>query len=279
MKMVDIKYKCLHPSCVVNCREGFITLDQETYSRLKAYYEDDSTFRSPKGICRMGFNQPFKAVTVEAVAESDVQVNEAQHGASSLSIENDPVAILMAEHQQVLKTLGVIEEQMRKRDINALWVSTAELENEIMLHSVRQEEDVLFPLLSDLLPLGEGLVSIVKEDHRELMTLMHSFRSGLADGEILDGLGLSILVNLKSHIRKEDSEFFELIDKALTDDLRKTLIEGFKKVKQSFVPLVADERSRELARQSALVKNRDKFDDEIQAAKEAARDSAGGCCH
>ncbi|TAN60485.1 hemerythrin domain-containing protein [bacterium] len=274
MKMLEVKYKCLHPSCIVNCRTGVLTFSEETYAALKAFYNDETTFRSPKGVCRMGFNQPYKAEQV-----ADFVSDDAAHFGER-NRDNDPIVMLVAEHQDILNTLAKIEDEIRVRDVNALWVSTAQLENELIQHSVRKEEDVLFPLLSEFLPLADGLVSIVKEDHREVMTLLHSFRTGLADSDILNGLGLSIIVSLRSHIRKEDNEFFDLIDKSITDDnIRKELLAGFKQVAESFVPVVADEASRELARKSALARGRSKFEDEILAAKEAAANSAGGCCH
>lgn len=275
MKMIEIKYKCLHPSCVVNCRDGVLAMPEEHFKSLKGHYPDETTFRSPKGLCRLGFNQAYKAV--EIIAEEDFV--DAAHGGHEHEVcGHDPMGLLSADHQVILKRLDEIEQQIKMRDSDTLWRTTTELENIIMLHSINKEEDTLFPFLQDL-PLGEGLVSIIKEDHRELVTLMHSFRTGLADSRILDGLGMSIIVCLRSHIRKEDNEFFKLIDKLLDHDLRTKIIAGFKKAEDAFVPVVADEDTRQQLKKEAIAMKRDEMDDAIAAALEETRSSLSGCCH
>jgi hypothetical protein len=39
-----------------------------------------------------------------------------------------------------------------KRDIDALWVSTVDLENDLNLHSGKKEEEVVLPALCSLMP-------------------------------------------------------------------------------------------------------------------------------
>src|SRR3990170_1228653 len=105
------------------------------------------------------------------------------------------------------------------------------------------------------------------------MTLLHSFRIALVDGDILDGIGRSIVVNLRSHIRKEDEEFFMLIDRYLDADKRKHILECMKKVEESFEPIKPV--SRQEARKMSTKKERNKHDDDAFAAREARQADAG----
>ena len=278
-RILEIQYKCMHPSCVVNCREGVLAMDEELYNDLLSSCEGEGVFKSPRGACRMGFSQKFQTLAVEEDRDADGEAGADAEDAA-LDPSEDPVKILVAEHQVILEKLDEIEGHMRRRDCDALWVSTAEIQNEIMLHSVHKEEDVLFPLLHEVLPLADGLITVVKEDHRELMTLLHSFRIALVDGDILDGIGRSIVVNLRSHIRKEDEEFFMLIDRYLDADKRKHILVGMKKVEESFEPIKPV--SRQEARKMSTKKERNKHDDDAFAAREARQadaGSGGGCCH
>ena len=271
-KMLEIKYRCQHPSCVVNCREGVIAVDEEYFKELSSSYGDTGLFKSPKGICRMGFNQSFKALNFGG--QSDTAEDIAQHRAE------DPIAILKEEHQTVLGVLDSIEDEIKRRDIDALWVLTAELENDIILHSIKKEEEVLFPLLgTEIVPMGGGLVAVVAEDHSELMSLLYSFRTGLEAGDILDGLASSIITNLKSHIRKEDNEFFELVDKCLTDEMRKKLLAGMQDVDRKHVPIKAGERGKEKSSLNDVLLKRAHHEEEVEKAMHEAAESAAGCCH
>lgn len=272
MRMLNVKYRCLSPSCVVNCREGVISLDEETLERLKAHYGEDNSIKSPRGACRMGYSQKFEILSVEDASAAAAEVESAEPAPPRL---DDPIGALTAEHHVVLKKLEEMEQQIRKRDMDALWVSIIEIENEVTLHSIKKEEEILFPLLGDLLPLGEGLVNIVNEDHVELANLMHAFRDALADGMILDGIGHSIIGNLQSHIRKEDEEFFPLIDRCLDEGIRERLFSDFKKADSAFVPIKPGTRPKNVVKS----KEREKYEEEAAKALEEARESASGCCH
>lgn len=275
MKILDIKYRCLHPSCVVNCREGAISLDEQTFNKLKAYYEDEATFRSPRGSCRLGFSQPYKAVEVSEYAGDD---DEQAQDPRERGVE-DPIALLMDEHQEILKKLDKVDAHIRKRDVDGLWVSTCDLENAINMHSLHKEEEVLFPIIGTVVPLGEGLVTIMREDHRELMSLLHKFRISLVNDEIQNGIATSILVNLRTHIRKEDKEFFTLINKHLTDDLRTSLVRDFRASAAKYVLLEPGDRLKAREELADVTKARHEFDREASEAVELARASASGCCH
>lgn len=269
-QMLEIKYRCMHPSCCVNCREGLIGIEEDLFNELSSQYEEKELFRSPRGICRLGFSQPFKVIRMSNKAEAAPEQ-------AAVAPETDPIAILMAEHKAILGKLEGIEDQVRKRDVDGLWVSTADIENALIIHSAKKEEEVLFPALSDLMPLGQGLVSIIKEDHREILSLLHAFRSALEDGDILDGLIRSMTVSLRSHIRKEDYEFFELVNKCLTDDIRKTMFDGMKKIDETHVTIVAGDRLKLTAERKAAKEKRDMLDESILAVRDLV--NVDSCCH
>ncbi|MCP3676464.1 MAG: hemerythrin domain-containing protein, partial [Deltaproteobacteria bacterium] len=152
--LFKIKYKCLHPSCQVYCKKGELTFDEEYFSDLSAEYDEESLFKSPPDYCRLGFAQPFKVISRANVEPSQVlsaEGSDVVHGDVALT---DPIEMLKAEHQSILKNLDRIEEQLRKRDLDGLWLTTATIENEIILHSVMKEEQALFPAIADLVPMG-----------------------------------------------------------------------------------------------------------------------------
>lgn len=269
-KMVEVKYRCMHPSCVVNCREGIIGIEEGLLNELSSNGKGEGLFRSPHGICRLGFSQTFKVLSkseIDSAAAQEVEVLP----------ENNPIAILVAEHKVILKKLAVIEEQLSKRDIDALWVSTVDLENDLNLHSGKKEEEVVLPALCSLMPLAETLVAIIKEDHREVLSVLHAFRDALIEGTIIDGLIRSTIVSLKSHIRKEDNEFFELVDKHLSEEVCAGLIEGMKKIEAEFVPAEPGDRIKLTAERRASAANRAHIDDAFQALRETMLDSCN--CH
>jgi len=269
-KMVEVKYRCMHPSCVVNCREGLIGIEEGLLNELSSNGKEEGLFRSPHGICRLGFSQTFKILSkaeIDSEAASEVEVLP----------ENNPIAILVAEHKQILKQMNVIEEHLATRDIEALWASTMDLENDLNLHSGRKEEDVVMPALCSLMPLAETLVAIIKEDHREILSILHAFRDALIDGTIVDGLIRSTIVSLKSHIRKEDNEFFELVDKHLPEEVCADLIEGMKRVEAEFVPAEPGDRAKLALERRASSANRKHIDEAFEALRESMLDSCN--CH
>jgi len=277
-KKVRVTYKCLHPSCVVYCREGILTMDEGVFKDLLAANEQKDVFKSPRGACRLGYAQGFRADDVETLDGATVSAGTAKRMPSLTS--DDPLEVLIAEHQKVSATLDEIEEHLRKRDLDGLWKSTADLENEIILHSLQKEEQLLFPRIHNLIPLAEGLITIVQEDHREFTTLLMSFRSALVDGDILDGLARSIIVNLRNHIRKEDDEFFPLLEDHLDLKTRQVIIKEMKEMDEAFTPKVPGVRTE--AKELSTAKARYHFDDMASAARDARladAESGGGCCH
>lgn len=279
-KLLEIKYRCQHPSCQIkSCREGVIEIGEDLFDQLNASYGDKALFKSPRGICRMGFPQPFQIISISGEAGISGEQREDQGFAEGTEKSGpDPIEILMKEHQVVLNKLELIEDQIRKRDADGLWITTAEVENEIMLHSIEKEEFVLFPLIENASPLSASEIAIIKEDHRELIALLHSFRDGLKEGDILDGVAHSMIANLKSHIQKEDYEFFNSVNGYLDAEGKRRLLEGMAKADEFHIPIEAGDRFKERHGEDETASlERERFKEALTAAKKASKDD--DCCH
>lgn len=276
-RTLSIQYECLHPSCQVFCKKGVLDLEESFYKSLSEEATEDETFRSPTGSCRLGYNQVFRAVSVKDQSNSKPSKSAITPEASKSFIVNGPLASLTTEHSAVLKKLDLIETQVRTRDIDGLWTATSDVENDILIHSIKKEEEALFPLVVKKLSMGPALVGIMVEDHREFVSLLHAFRCGLQDGEILDGLVNSLIINLRNHISKEDLEFFPMIDSQLDDNERENLFKRMSEMEKNHEPIKAGDRSKkELVPYSV---DRDRLEAEIASLKTVS--SVGGeemCC-
>src|SRR3972149_2773552 len=257
-----IKYRCQHPDCQIkSCRTGEIEVDETEFAEMSSASGDKTLFKSPRGICRLGFAQTFKALEVmkvsEIPADADIETDA----------EIDPVSILREDHQRVLRRLDVIEDMILRRDINGLWIALAEVENDIVLHSIRKEEGVLFPLLSKLDSTNDKYIEIMKEDHRELIVLLHSIRYAMCDDEIPDNVLRSALSNLRSHISKEDEEFFDMIDESLDAESRRILLEGMDSAEKVHVVIKAGERKKGVHNHEDDTPDQWKYREALPAAK------------
>jgi hemerythrin-like domain-containing protein len=273
---LDVKYICQHPSCLVVCKEGIVTLGEGEYNELSFHYEDADIFRSPRETCRLGFAQPFKALSIVKVDRNPGDVIRGRSRVVEEPKSEDPIGFLIAEHKDLLKKVELIEGQIRRRDMDALWASTTELENHLHVHSVVREEEVLFPALTGLLPYGETLVAIIKEEHREVVNILHNFREALEDGVLQDSIIVSMIVSLKSHIRKEDGEFFELVRKHVDDISRMNLVDAMKMAEQTYLPIPVTPRPVRSPEEKAARQRREKIDEAFLVNKEVCLDS---CCN
>ncbi len=235
-----IKYKCQHPDCQIKvCRSGEIDIDEADFRELTASSGDTSLFKSPRGICRLGFSQVFKALDVRSVSDAAEETESVYEEGG-----RDPIAILMEEHKLVLTRLDLVEDQLLRRDIEGLWMTLADIRNDIILHSIVKEEGILFPLLAKLNPLSDKYIDIMKEDHRELMELIDSVRHTMCDDDIPDNVLRSALSNLRSHISKEDEEFFDMINDSIDPDNRQALLDNMDDAERAYVPEAAGDRHK-----------------------------------
>ncbi|OGW43155.1 MAG: hypothetical protein A2132_05345 [Nitrospirae bacterium RBG_16_43_11] len=258
-----IKYRCQHPDCQIKmCRTGEIDIDEAEFKGLSSSAADETLFKSPRGICRLGYPQTFKASEVRRVSEISDEVD-----VERVAEVYDPVSILREDHQRVLRRLDLIEDQILRRDINGLWIALAEVENDIVLHSIRKEEGVLFPLLTKLDSTNDKYIEIMKEDHRELIVLLHSIRYAMCDDDIPDNILRSALSNLRSHISKEDEEFFDMIDESLDAESRRILLEGMDSAEKVHVVIKAGERTKGIHNHEDDTPDQWKYREALSAAK------------
>lgn len=267
-QMIEVKYRCQREACCVNCKEGFIKMSEELFNDLSSGFEGREFFKSPRDACRLGFTQTYKVVKIDRLDSTG-----AEKAARGPAVEN-PISILKDDHQEILKKLAIVEWHLTKRDVDGLWQSTCDLENHLLLHSGEKEE-VVFSMMKDLIPMGDGLVSIMHEDHSEVLSLLHAFRESLEDSTILDSIIVSTMVGLKSHIRKEDYEFFTLLEKSLDDELSAKIVEGMKKVEAEFVPMEPGDRKKLAREKEAERKKRAYIDEGLNAGRQNGLDT---CC-
>jgi len=257
----------------VFCKKGALELAEAEFLELKGAYEGEDIFKSPKHGCRLGFDQPFKVVAIEDITKGS-QIPE-QKVSTGSRVEVDPIQTLKEEHQVVLKKLGELENLVRKRDIDRVWFKVAEIENEILLHSIKKEEEFLFPYIIKNVPMGIAYVNIMNEDHKEFISLLHSFRCALQEDEILDGIISSVIVNMRNHITKEDQELFAMVYDVISDEDKLFLDRGMKKLEKEHVRVEAGDRSEKI--QSPYLENRKYMDAEIAHIKQKSTTDDWSC--
>jgi len=273
-KMLSITYQCQHPSCQVFCKKGEFVMTESYFKELTDAVEDEGCFKSPPRACRMGFAQQYKAVEVR---EDTEELAAAADAPVKMKDPYNIFYILSQEHKSLSLKLDAMEMAARKRDLDSLWAITAEILNEIILHSIKKEEDALFQVVERKVQSGSFLMPIMKEDHIEFVSMLHGFRCALQDGEILDGVLSTLLVNLRNHIRKEDDEFFPILSEELTDAEMKELFDAMKLIEDTHIPMEHGERTAQGL--SPFIEDRARMNAEISALKSLS--SVGGesfCC-
>ncbi len=277
-RFLEIKYKCLHQSCQIKkCKQGVLQIGESLFNQLSESFEDKDHFKSPRGYCRLGFAQTLQVVELKEAGKDEEQQNELSAEEKEIKRLTDPMEILKEEHNLVLEKLELIERLIKRRDLDGLWVVVSDVEDDIILHSIKKEEGILFPMLEKASSLTSGEISIMKEDHRELAALIQSIKDGLREGDILDGVFTSALANLRNHVRKEDEEFFEVIDHCLDAEGKKRLLEAMAEIERRHVKIEPGDRCKEAEDDSKPDLEREKYIEAVLAAKKTSDDD--GCCH
>lgn len=142
-----------------------------------------------------------------------------------------PTDILREEHDKVLKVLDGLERGIGARDIAALKKGIALLEREFSLHSLRKEEEALFPEIEKFIPREGGPTGMMVMEHRELVGLIKSFKQYLKTGDVgkLGDAGGRIFSILRPHISKENDILFMIADMHLDDRQKRTILEKFRR--------------------------------------------------
>ena len=118
-------------------------------------------------------------------------------------------------------------------------------------------------------------MQIIHEDHKEFISLLHSFRCALQEGEILDGIMHSVIVNIRNHILKEDEEFFTIVDESLNDKDKKFLLEKMKECDEKHVTIEAGDINEKI--DSPYLEDRKTMDAGIDAIKQNSSSDDWGC--
>jgi len=148
--------------------------------------------------------------------------------------------ILSADHQQVLKKLGKLEELFGGSDLDEragyeIIDIGKFFDNEVKLHFL-MEEEVLFPLMDAMPGAASGPLSVMNVEHKEFYELngqLQSLTKNLAAGKDISELsnelrdtGGAIIGLLREHIDKEENVLFGMAENfleetALTDAAEK----------------------------------------------------------
>ncbi len=86
---------------------------------------------------------------------------------------------------------------------------------ELLEGHFQKEERILFPYLKERVPSLEGMINQLLEEHQVLIQLFQQLfnNRSTADVNLLDSLGRK----LEYHIRKEEREFFQEVQKRLSE--------------------------------------------------------------
>ena len=117
--------------------------------------------------------------------------------------------------------------------------------------------------------MNDKYIDIIKEDHRELMELLHSVRNAMCEDEIPDNVLRSALSNLRSHISKEDEEFFYMIEDCLDSDSRRFLLEEMNRAEESHVVITAGERTSGIHNHEDDSPDKIRYREEVMSARQS----------
>lgn len=143
----------------------------------------------------------------------------------------NPMDILREEHDEVLEVLNELEKGIGSRDMRSLKKNIALLEKEFSLHSLKKEEEALFPEIEKFIPREGGPTGMMVMEHRELVELIKSFKQHLKASDVgkLGDTGGRIFSILRPHISKENDILFMIADMHLDDRQKKTILEKFER--------------------------------------------------
>jgi hemerythrin-like domain-containing protein len=160
----------------------------------------------------------------------------------TLSLSEDPIALLKAEHQIIMKMIYAIHEQIESLEQNnAIEITTLKTIIDFMRSFVdkchhRKEEVYLFPALERSgAPLVDCELDLFKEDHEFGLTLIAELEEALQlyaknDSTAREKL-IKALAQLKEvytrHTLREENFVFPIAEKYLSKSAQKTLCLAF----------------------------------------------------
>jgi len=129
--------------------------------------------------------------------------------------------ILRKEHEQVLKVLDKLENNLNENNLSSAKKNIKLLEEEFDKHSLYKEEKILFPEIEKFIPRDGGPTGVMITEHKELIELMRNFNKLLEEKNLsrLNETGMSIINILREHINKEDNMLFMIADMHLSEKI------------------------------------------------------------
>ena len=156
-------------------------------------------------------------------------------------MSKDPIAILMAQHEEGLAHLkelsGYIQRvergEVTEEVLEGVRKTTAFINNEVRAYN-EKEEELLFPELEKLLP-PKGPTFVMREEHRRLWEALEKVEDTLERlerdkdraviGEPVDSARFVVQL-LGEHINKENSVLFPMARQLLTPEQMVTIADG-----------------------------------------------------
>lgn len=153
-------------------------------------------------------------------------------------MSKDPIAILMAQHEEGLARLKALSGYIQRVEtgevtgevLEGIRKATAFINNEVRAHN-EKEEELLFPELEKVLP-PKGPTFVMREEHRRLWEVLEKVEGTLErlegdkDGAVIDELVASaqfVVQLLSEHINKENSVLFPMARQLLTPEQMATI--------------------------------------------------------
>jgi len=143
---------------------------------------------------------------------------------------NDPIEILMNQHKEVLEVLekiGASIDELKdspaetKQKLIAL---IEKLDKDFDVHSLRNEEEGLFPVMETFLPRDQGPIGVMIMEHEEFLKQIKDFKQQLGneDYDKVLQIGQHITTAIREHIYKEDNILYNIARMHLSsEDMQK----------------------------------------------------------
>jgi hemerythrin-like domain-containing protein len=141
-----------------------------------------------------------------------------EYVSAAKEIPMDTIAVLSAQHQEVLARLAAVEAQLSGHDAELADFATF-LEGDVVQHFAL-EEDALFPLLARHPGVAQGPLSVMHQEHAAFRELLNSLRGAVRahDVDAQRAHASDVIELLRAHIMKEDHVLFPMGARVLSAD-------------------------------------------------------------
>lgn len=108
-RLLRVRYRCKHLSCNMDCKEGEVELSEKKLSELKSFFRDDNLFKSPSGLCKIGFTQDFEIISI-----NDLLSKVSDNKNEILSKHKDKLIRMIQKHR---KEENQLKEEIKKMEL------------------------------------------------------------------------------------------------------------------------------------------------------------------